>query len=169
MNLPIHIIIGNVISFVAAIFLIAGCWTRDRDKTFLYQILEAVFLCIANIFFGSWSGISTLLLSAVRNTMLLKNKFSRGWMIAFIVAVVGLGVAVNNRGLIGLLPILATVQLIICNQYAKKIIPIKISLLVNTAIWLVYSVAIYDFSSTVAQAVTCLVCVGSIIRLRRTL
>ena len=161
------IVIGNIISFAAAVFLLAGCWTRDRDRTFLYQIFEAALLCLANVFFNSWSGITTLLLSAIRNWIILKNRFNERWMVFFGVAVTVLGLLMNNRGWVGLLPILATDQLIICNQYAKRMIPIKLSLLVNTMIWLVYSVMIWDISSTVAQAVTCVACVGAIARLKQ--
>ena len=161
------IIIGNIISFIAALFMFASGWTKDRDRTFLYQILENLVLCAANACFRSWAGISTLLLSGVRNYLVMKERYTKKLMYVFVILIIVIGTAINNRGLVGLLPVAATVQLSICNQYAKTLIQHKLSLFVNTAIWLVYDFCILDISSTVAQTVMCLLTAVTMIQLKK--
>ena len=162
------IIIGNIISFIAALFMFASGWTKDRDRTFLYQILENVVLCAANLCFRSYAGISTLLLSSVRNYLVMKERYTKKLMYIFVLLIIVIGFTINNRGLVGILPIAATVQLSACNQYAKTLIQHKLSLFVNTAIWLVYDFCILDISSTVAQTVMCILTAVTIVRLKKS-
>ena len=60
-----NLIIGNSISFVAALFMAASCCVNDRHRVFLLQAVECALLCVASIFFGSWSGITTLALGVL--------------------------------------------------------------------------------------------------------
>ncbi len=161
------IILGNIISFIAALFMFASGWTKDRDRTFLYQILENLVLCAANVCFRSWAGISTLLLSSARNWLVMKDRYTKRLMYVFIVLVIAIGLMINNRGPVGILPIAATVQLSVCNQYAKTLIQHKLSLFINTAVWLVYDLCILDISSTVSQTIMCILTAVTIVRLKK--
>ena len=162
------IILGNIISFVAAGFMFASGWTKDRDRTFLYQILENLVLCAANICFRSWAGISTLLLSGVRNYLVMKERYTKNLMYVFVILIIVIGTVINNRGFVGFLPIAATVQLSICNQYARTLIQHKLSLFVNTAVWLIYDLCILDISSTAAQTIMCILTAVTIVRLKKS-
>ena len=161
------IILGNIISFIAALFMFASGWTKDRYRTFLYQILENLVLCAANVCFRSWAGISTLLLSGVRNYLVMKDRYTKRLMYVFVILIIVIGTAINNRGLVGLLPIAATVQLSVCNQYAKTLVQHKWSLFINTAVWLIYDFCILDISSTAAQAIMCILTAVTIVRLKK--
>ena len=162
-----RILTGNAISLIAAGFLFAGCCTKDRDRTFLYQIFEALLLCLANVFFGSWAGISTLLLSALRNFLVMKHRYTQKLMWVFVALVIGIGLAINNRGFVGLLAIAATVELSIANYYAVRLITIKIFLLINTIMWLLYDLCILDISSTAAQVITCIGIIITLVQLHK--
>ena len=59
MNLPINIIIGNAISFVAGIFLILSMVVNDEKKAYKHQFLNAFILMISSFFFYSWTGVTT--------------------------------------------------------------------------------------------------------------
>ncbi len=147
-----NLIIGNSISFVAALFMAASCCVNDRHRVFLLQAVECALLCVASIFFGSWSGITTLALSATRNYLVSKDKFNQNLMVLFLVLVVVFGVWANNRGLIGLIPVVATVEYTICCHYVKEIKAVKCSIFVNTFLWVFYSFAIMDFSTGFTDA-----------------
>ena len=58
---------------------------------------------------GAWSGLVTLLLSSLRMLLILYNTYNRRQMAVFCVLTVAVGLWVNTRGLLGLLPIVATV------------------------------------------------------------
>ena len=110
-NLPVNIIIGNAISLFAGIFLILSMWVNDEKEAYKHQFLNAFFLTISSIFFLSWTGVTTMALAASRNVMVYKDKLTFNWTIFFIILSVVFGLAVNTKGIIGLLPIIAIVQI----------------------------------------------------------
>ena len=90
-------------------------------------------------------------IAASRNAMVYKDKLTMNWTIFFIVISVVLGLLVNTMGFVGLLPIIAIIQITLCNYYLKTIKPIKIGFIVNSAIYIVYFLAILDFASATCQ------------------
>ena len=80
-----RIIIGNCFSLVGSCFMAASCMTRSTRKIFFYQFLECVLVVIASFFFGSLSGAATMVLSAVRNLLVSRGKYSRRTMLTFCV------------------------------------------------------------------------------------
>ena len=155
-----------MISFLASIALTAGCLMKDPKKVYGMQVTENVILIVSSACFGSWSGISTLLVSTVRNILLVKGMFDKRMMYLFMILVTGCGLAVNNKGLIGLLPVLATVILTVCNYYAREIMAIKWSLFINIVLWAIYFFAILDVVSGITQVVIAVVTIASIFQLR---
>lgn len=159
-----RILLGNLISFTASLALTAGCLMKEPKKVYVMQVVENLILVVSSAVFGSWSGISTLLISTVRNVLLVKGRFDKRMMVLFAVLVAGCGLWVNNRGMVGLLPVLATVILTVCNYYAKEILAIKWSLFVNIVLWAVYFFAILDVISGVTQVVVAAVMLASILK-----
>ena len=76
------------------------------------------------------------------------------------------GVWANNRGLIGLIPVVATVEYTICCHYVKEIKAVKCSIFVNTFLWVFYSFAIMDFSTGFTDATVLIIDAVSLARLR---
>ena len=164
-NVLDRIVIGNLISFLASIWLVMSCWVNTKKKAYFFQVLEAVTLCVSSVFFQAWTELSTLTLSAVRNALVMTDRYNRKLMWLFCVLIVVFGIPVNNLGLIGLLPIVATVILAICNFYLKSIRAIKWSFFVNCVMWGIFSFVIHDYVSAVTQVISCTVCLISIFRL----
>ena len=165
MDLAFNIIIGNVISFIAGIFIILRMWVNDEKKAYKYQFLNAFILMISSVFFLSWTGVTTMAIAASRNAMVYKDKLTMNWTIFFIVISVVLGLLVNTMGFVGLLPIIAIIQITLCNYYLKTIKPIKIGFIVNSAIYIVYFLAILDFASATIESITALIGVVALVRL----
>ena len=161
-----RILLGNLISFFASLALTAGCLMKDPKKVYGMQVTENLILVVSSACFGSWSGISTLLVSTARNIFLVKGRFDKRMMYVFIVLVTVCGLAVNNKGMIGLLPVLATVILTVCNYYAREILAIKWSLFINIVLWAVYFFAILDVISGITQVVIAVVTLASIWQMR---
>ena len=165
MSLPLNIVIGNIISLVAGIFIILSMWVNDEKKAYFYQFLNAFILMFSSVFFFSWTGVTTMAIAASRNMMVYKDRLTRNWTIFFIVISIVLGLAVNTMGFVGLLPIIAIVQITLCNFYLKTIRTIKTGFIINSAIYVVYFLAILDFSSAVIESFTALVGIVSLYRL----
>ena len=164
-NLPVNIIIGNAISLFAGIFLILSMWVNDEKEAYKHQFLNAFFLTISSIFFLSWTGVTTMALAASRNVMVYKDKLTFNWTIFFIILSVVFGLAGNTKGIIGLLPIIAIVQITLCNYYLKTIKWIKLSFIVNELFYIVYFIAIWDFSSSVLESITAIIGLISLFKL----
>ena len=161
-----RILLGNLISFLASLMLTAGCLMKDPKKVYAMQVAENLTLVVSSVCFGSWSGITTLLISTVRNVLLVKGHFDKKRMYLLSVLVTVCGLAVNNKGWIGLLAVLATVMLTVCNYYARAILAIKWSLFVNIVLWAVYFFAIRGVVSGITQVVIAVVTLVSICRMR---
>ncbi len=165
MNLPLNLIIGNGISFIAGIFLILSMVVNDQKEAYKHQFLNAFVLMISSFFFYSWTGVTTMAIAATRNLMVYKDKLTLNWTIFFIILSVVLGLMVNTMGFIGLLPIIAIVQITICNYLLKQIKWIKLSFIVNEFFYIIYFLAIYDFSSSIIEIITALIGLVSFFRL----
>ena len=165
MNLPINIIIGNAISFVAGIFLILSMVVNDEKKAYKHQFLNAFILMISSFFFYSWTGVTTLAIASARNLMVYRDKLTLKWTVFFITLSVVLGLMVNTMGFIGLLPIIAIVQITVCNYALKDIKWIKLSFIVNEAFYIFYFYLVFDFVSTFIQIITVAIGCVSYIRL----
>lgn len=168
MDLPMNIIIGNAISLVAGIFIILSMWVNDEKQAYKYQFWNAFILIISSVFFFSWTGVTTMAIAASRNAMVYYDRLTSYWTVFFIVISVVLGLLVNTLGFVGLLPIIAIVQITLCNYYLKSIKTIKTSFIVNSAIYIVYFLAILDFSSAAIESVTALIGLISLTRLIRS-
>ena len=165
MDLAFNLIIGNIISFIAGIFIILSMWVNDEKEAYKYQFLNAFILMISSVFFFSWTGVTTMAIAASRNAFVYKDKLTFNWTVFFIVISIILGFLVNTRGIIGFLPIIAIVQITICNYYLKSIKSIKTSFIVNSAFYIVYFLAIYDFSSCAFETITVIIGLISLFKL----
>lgn len=163
-----NILVGNGISFIAGIFLIVSYCINDVKKAYKYQFLNAFVLAISSVFFFSWTGVTTLSIAAARNAMVYKDRLTFKWTIFFLIISVVLGVLVNTMGFIGLLPVIAIVQITVCNYALKSIKSIKVSFIVNSLIYIAYFLAILDFTSAVVEIITVALGSLSLVRLIRS-
>ena len=162
-----NILVGNGISFIAGIFLIVSYCINDVKKAYKYQFLNAFVLAISSVFFFSWTGVTTLSIAAARNAMVYKDRLTFKWTIFFLIISVVLGVLVNTMGFIGLLPVIAIVQITVCNYVLKSIKSIKVSFIVNSLIYIAYFLAILDFTSAVVEIITVALGALTLVRLIR--
>ena len=162
-----RILSGNIISFAAAVMLFLGCYTTDARKIYVYQIAENAILCLSSVVFGSWTGLITLSLAIFRNILIMRNKYSRVWMVGISIVITVGGIIANTKGIVGWLPIFATLIWTIGNYYCQDVLRIKIFLFINIMIWCAYFFIIWDFSSGIAQIITGIICLQSIYRLSR--
>jgi len=140
-------------------------WVNDEKRAYKHQFLNAFVLMISSIFFLSWTGVTTMAIAATRNAFVYKDRLTFNWTVFFIILSVVIGLMVNTMGFIGLLPIIAIVQITICNYCLKSIKWIKLSFIVNEVFYIIYFIAIYDISSSVIELFTALVGLVSFVKL----
>ncbi|MCQ2961674.1 MAG: YgjV family protein [archaeon] len=73
MSLPLNILIGNIISLIAGLFIIASLIVNDDKRAYKYQIYNAAVLVIASFFFDSIVGAVIMAIATIRLTMVYKK------------------------------------------------------------------------------------------------
>ena len=158
------VIIGNLFSFAAACFTFLSAWSRNKKRIYLYQAAQCLALAVANVYFASLSGVTTYVLCTLRNLLLAYERFTPRRCYAFVTAVAILGVYANNRGLVGLLPVVTTAVYTVGCLYAKRTRAIKYNLIVNLILWAVYDAFILDLVSCAVDSISAVMALVSIIR-----
>ncbi|MCR5576948.1 MAG: YgjV family protein [Oscillospiraceae bacterium] len=158
------LLIGNAVSFAAALFTLASAWSRERGRIYLFQTGQCLLLALANVFFASLSGVTTFVLCAARNYLLARDRFTPRLCVFFAAAVTAVGLAANNRGLVGLLPVVTTVIYTVACLYVRRTRAVKCNIIVNLVLWAVYDVFILDLVSCAVDGVGALAAFLSLFR-----
>ena len=158
------LLIGNLISFAAACFTLASAWSGNRKRIYLYQAMQCALLAAANIFFSSISGVTTYAICAVRNVLLAHDRFTARLCMFFVACVGVVGLVVNNRGLVGLIPVFTTALYTVICLYAKRRVAIKANIIANLSLWAVYDILISDYVSFAVDTGSAVVAVFSLLR-----
>lgn len=161
------ILIGNLFSFAAACFTGASSLAKKKKNIYLLQGGQCLLLAIANIFFGSYAGLTTLALCCIRNILIAYDAFPMKLCIPYLFVLTGFGMYCNNRGLVGLIPVFATILYTVVSCIAENEKPIKINILTNLIFWMIYEFFVLDFSSLAADSICLILTVYALIRIRK--
>ena len=162
-----NILLGNLISLAAACFMAASCISGDNRRVFFYQFMECAILAVSSVVFGSLSGALTMALSAARNLITSLGKLTRSLTLFFFLASTVGGLLINTRGIVGLLPVIATAEYTICSYCIRSVRGTKYSIFVNVLFWVVYSFLILDFSTAISDSVILCIDGAAIFRMHR--
>ena len=137
--------LGHILSAVSFAALAASLFARDTRRIFLLQAADSCLGALANLCFGGLSGASTNGIATVRNLLKAHGRFSGAIVWVTLVAQVALGVLVNNRGPLGLLPVAATVEYTLAVALTDVVRHVRLALLVNILMWAAYAILIGDW------------------------
>lgn len=148
-----NILVGNILSGFAAGFLILSGALKRARYIYLSQCLESFFLLFAQIAFFQIGAALCLLVSIIRNLLLVFRRYGRFGAISVFVLTLVFGIFYNTGGIVGLLPVAASLFFCISSYFAKKLFAIKLAVSLNLFIWCFYSLLISDFVSLFVNAV----------------
>ena len=134
------LIIGEIFSLLAAVFLAYSTFAKKKQKMVFWQILDSSLNAISNIFLLSYSGCITNIFTVLRNYLTYKNKLNKRYTIIFIILMVILGCLFNNKGIIGLFQIIASIEYTLFMYRSKTANNLRTGLIINLTLW-----GIYDF------------------------
>ena len=154
----INIIIGNISSLLAmGTDSLASAQKTAKGVLWMQTLGQAIY-CGGALILKGYSGAMQNIVSIARNLFAIGNIKSKAleWILLFLG--VALGLIFNNLGFMGLLPVIANLQYTISvfrfkdNQRA-----LKISFAINSFLYSVFNLAIYNFVGVVTNLVV--VCV----------
>lgn len=147
------LILGEVCSFFGALCLAISTFGKTKKDIVKWQVADQVFNAAANLFLLSFSGAVVNSVNVARNYLTYKGKFNRRMMAGFLVAIIVLGLIFNNRGFIGLIPIIAAGEYTIALAVFKNPQDTRIMPAFNLAMWAVYDFVIMAYPMFVMDIV----------------
>lgn len=114
------IVMANVLTVVANLFLIYGT-RKDKKKEMLFlQILFFLLLSMANLLLNCYSAVVVNIICLIRNVCTYYDKNGLYVNILLIALTVVIGLAVNSNGYLGLLPIVGNLVETLAILYPKS-------------------------------------------------
>ena len=161
-----EIIIGNVIALVASLIMVGTGLIKNKKKIIYFQSIEIGLYVISNFILGGYPGAIINIISFIRNVLCYKDKLgTKEKGIIGLISII-LTVLFNNLGIIGYLPLLASlIYLYLMN--IKGIIKFKILTIVIMIMWLIYDFTIKSYTSSVFDALTVLTSIIAIYQITR--
>lgn len=155
MDRNLLIILGNVISGIGMIILFVSTLLKDKRTIIGIQAMNHALSFVGGILLKGYSGAVQDAIGFIRNVVVLKEKQTRLLKILFVGLGLVLGVLFNNRGWIGLLPIIGATEyaMVIVNEKATER-TIKKAIIVSTSLWAIYCLFIFNFVNVVANIIT---------------
>ena len=148
------IIIGNICSLLA-MGTDSISSTRKTPKGILWvQTLSQVFYGVGSIVLKGYSGAVQNLVSILRNLVAIRNISSVFLEWTLVVLGVVLGIAFNNLGLMGLMPVIANLQYTLAVfRFRDNERALKFSFWIAVGLFTLFNVAIYNVVGVVSNLV----------------
>ncbi len=148
------VIIGNLFSLCAMVSDSVSGTRKKHSEIMAVQIVSQFFYAASSIALKGYSSTAQNVVAVFRNLAAMKNVKSKVLEWALILAGVALGIAFNNRGLLGWLPIIANLEYSISvfrlkdNERA-----LKLAFIINMVMYAVFSVVIMNYVGAVSCTV----------------
>jgi len=162
----LNIIIGNLLALVASSLMIYSGILKKKDEIIYIHSVEKALSVISNIVLGGITGAITSAIGLVRNLLCYKDKLKIKEKIIIITVTLFFSLKYNNLGIIGLLPIFATVLYTLFMD-TKDIIKFKILSISTTMMWLIYNIYIIAYIAAFIQSIQIIANIVSIHKLNQ--
>lgn len=148
------LILGNIFSLIASIFLVMSTFPKTKKNLIKFQIGDCTSNIVANLLLGGVSGAIVSVFGLVRNLLVYSKKGTKVIYSIVVSSMFITGVFYNNRGWVGYLPIMASVvySLTMCNESSSST-SIKKALVLNVSAWLIYNITILAVPSVITNSV----------------
>ncbi len=162
------VIIGNLFSLCAMVSDSVSGTRKKHSEIMAVQIVSQFFYAASSIALKGYSSTAQNVVAVFRNLAAMKNVKSKVLEWALILAGVALGIAFNNRGLLGWLPIIANLEYSISvfrlkdNERA-----LKLAFIVNMIMYAVFSVVIMNYVGAVSCTVIAVTTALSLLRMNK--
>lgn len=144
---------GEVFSLLSSLCLICSTFGKNKNDIVKWQTVNTAFYSLANLFLGGYTAIVSNVLSMTRNVLQLRNALNPKRAAALCMLMAILGIASNNRGWLGVLPITASVSYTILLYYCKSVQAIQAAVIANMVQWAVFDWVICAYPSFIIDCI----------------
>lgn len=146
-------ILGELFSLLSSICLAYSTFGKNKKRMIFWQTINASFYSVSCIFLGGYSAVVSNLLTIIRNVLQIKEKMTKKKAAIICILMIGLGIALNNRGVLGILPITASGIYTVMMYMAKSTRQMHIAVIVNMLQWSIFDCFICAYPSLIMDTV----------------
>lgn len=141
----VNIIIGNVVMFIgAALMSIIGLF-KNKKTIIAAQTGQISLMTAGSLLLGSIPGAVVNALSIVRNLLCYNGKLTKTVKGILIFLTVTISVIFNNIGIVGFLPIIASVAFIVFMD-TENVVELKWLIIATASMWMIHDIYIQAYS-----------------------
>ena len=147
------ILVGNVCSLLAMVTDSFSSTRKTTKGVLLVQNVSQLIYGIGTVILGGYSGAVQNGVSILRNFVAIRGIRSKAleWVLAALGVVLGL--AFNNLGFMGLLPVIANLQYTLAIfRFQDNERALKVSFMISVAMFGVFNIAIYNVVGVIANS-----------------
>ena len=150
------LVLGNIFSLCAVICMAISVIKRSKEDFIYWQILDTAFFIASTVVLKSYSAVVTNTISLIRNLFAYKGWLDKKLTWLFGVLIVVIGLYLNNRGVIGWLPVIASVQYTICLYLTRNEQQMRYALAFNLILWIIHDFYIQSYPSAINSIFLCI-------------
>lgn len=160
-------ILGEIFSFMAASCLCYSTFNKEKKKMVFWQIFDSIFNTISNLFLLSYSGFITCIFTTIRNILEYKKFNSKKVTLFLCILLIILGVIFNNKGIIGLFPLVACIEYTIFMFKANTSQTLRVGLIINLFLWIIYDLYIKAYPMLIMDLIIICSSLFNIVKFRK--
>ncbi len=160
------LIIGNIIAFIASIFMVIAGLLNNRKHILVVQTIQMSLFIISNIVLRGYTAVVVNAISIIRNLFAYKDKLSNNVTYILLGLTIIFTLIFNNHAFIGLLPLIGTIVFTL-NVNNKNITKLKLSLSFSMLMWLIFDLYIKSFSSALFDFLSMAAGLGTVFQITK--
>ncbi len=135
--MELTVVLGNVISFVGCLLMVAIGFLRKKEQILSVQCLQFAVMGAGNLVLGALSGTISNAVSILRNLVFARCRITVGLKVLFIVIQAGLSLGALSQGWLEWLPLLAA-AIFTWFLDTKSEVTLKTVIIGTSCMWLIY-------------------------------
>ncbi len=159
-----RLLIGNIIALIASLIFVYSGILKKKNKILIAQGIQKGLSTISNIILKGYAGAVIHAISLVRNILCYYGKLNVLAKIIITILTVVLTLIFNNLGLIGIIPLVASL-LYLWFMDTKDIVKFKYLLLVTIVSWAIYDLSVKSYTSFAFNIFSAITTIISVIQI----
>ena len=151
--MSLYLIAGNVFSLISAICIAISVIKKNKADLIWWQILDVIFCILSNIALFTYSALTTNTISLIRNILAYKNRLTQKITWILLVLCIIAGLLANNRGIIGLFPIIASASYTVFMYITKDEQQMRWALVSNLLLWFIHDIYVMAYPSALTDII----------------
>ena len=147
----LSLIVGNIFSLLSATCIAISVLKKNKKDLIWWQIIDAVFSILSNIALYTYAALTTNFVAVIRNILAYNNKLTKSITGVLVLLCIIAGFFANNRGVIGILPVVASAGYTIFMFTTKNEQQMRWALIFNLTLWFIHDVYVQAYPTVLIK------------------